>query len=64
MIKLGFRIYKPDGINSDEMGKYTGKPVAYDSRVALYSIRLQRYKSKANGADPEGNIVWKFKPKA
>lgn len=61
-ITVGFRRYNEEGDQSDEMGKYFGKGVGYDMRLPLHSIRVQNGLSMANGSDPEGKIVWKFKP--
>lgn len=61
-VTVGFRRYKPDGAHEDQMGKYDGKARAYDQRLELYSVRVQKAESVANGADPEGKIVWKNKP--
>ena len=61
-ITVGFRRYCPEGENEDEMGKYNGKTATHDLRLPLYSVRVQKANSVANGADPENEIVWKFKP--
>ena len=37
-IKVGFRRYKPDGINEDAMGKYFGKKKMFDVEAQPYSI--------------------------
>ena len=44
------------------MGKYFGKSKGYDTRLELYSVRIQKAESVANNADPDGKIVWKSKP--
>lgn len=62
MVTVGFRTYCDDGEKTDEMGTYIGKDKGFDLRLPAYSIRVQKAFSVANKADPEGLIVWKFKP--
>ena len=62
MVTVGFRTYSADGDKTDEMGTYTGKDRGFDLRLPVYSIWVQKPFSVANNADPEGLIVWRFKP--
>ena len=62
MLMVGFRRYSPDGDQTDEMGRFFGKSKGYDLRLPAYSIRVQKPHTVVNQADPEGLIVWNFKP--
>ena len=61
MITVGYRRYSSEGDKEDSLGKYTGKGHAYDHMVSLYSVRVQKPLSVANGADPDGKIVWRYR---
>ena len=62
MITVGYREYKADGDMEDEMGRYTGKPAAFDARIPLYSIRVQQPHTVAKEGVQDGGKVWRFKP--
>jgi hypothetical protein len=44
-IKIGYRIYYPEGTKSDEKGRFEGWTSKYDETFSIYSILLQRSNS-------------------
>lgn len=49
MVKIGFRVYMPDGTKFGEDRRlYEGWSYKYDAWIPAYSIRIQRYYNRVS----------------
>jgi len=57
MIRVGFRLYCPDGEKSDSMGQYTGYTENMDEYIGVHTCKIQRPNTQTTLKDLYGNSV-------